>query len=268
MNFRIIPFLVMIVGMTIGFTVQGQTNPVKVIRVVGELLPPVTYANGTGQQFEVVKAIFEPLGYKLDISVYPYKRALRLVENGQADLMIGMLKDPRLNVLYSHAPHDADNLLAIFLNENKAKWHGIQSLDKQSLTVLAGLSVPFQSYLPDLKYDFSEVHTREQAISKLIYNRSNYIVDTEGSYILMSTLKHSDQLAYKQIGYAEIHAAFAKSELGESIKQVWDQHYPEFIDSLEAKAIYKKWGLEREYNVTKAYYESLEKSMLSENNRF
>jgi hypothetical protein len=61
----------------------------------------------------MVKTIFEPLGYQVNINVYPYKRALKQVEHGQADMMIGMIKDSNISTLFSFLMKQTKFLLSI-----------------------------------------------------------------------------------------------------------------------------------------------------------
>ncbi|WP_206483488.1 transporter substrate-binding domain-containing protein [Thalassotalea sp. G2M2-11] len=237
-----------------------QSPEQKTIYLIGELLYPVTNADGTGQQFEVAKEIFAQHGYQVKTSVYPYRRAVKLFENGHADMMIGMFKDENFQFNYSKYPHDTDNLLAIFPKKNEKNWQGVNSLANKEITFLAGLGQPFSQYLPSFSFQQNEVQTRKQAVYKLMHQRSDYMVDTEGSYLLAERLNITDDLVAKLIGYAEIYAAFADTPNGMRAKQLWDSSYPNFILTDKARSIYQKWGLEREYNVTKTYYQQLKLS--------
>jgi len=44
-------------------SIMGRSWSFQTITVVGEVFPPMTNEDGSGQQFDLVKAIFEPLGY-------------------------------------------------------------------------------------------------------------------------------------------------------------------------------------------------------------
>lgn len=260
MNFR----LVVLIWVVWWLSFSAFAQQAKILRVVGEPLAPVTLADGSGQQFEAVKAIFEPLGYQLEISVFPYRRALKLVESGEADLMVGMFIDTNHHVIYSRYPHDADNLLVIYPEKNKSSWHGIRSLENQNITVLNGLAFPFSSYLPEFNYQINEVRTREQEVNMLKFGRTNYVIDTEGSYLLTQKKHNTDGLMAQKIGYVEIYSAFAMTDKARKAKQQWDKYYPDFIRSSEAKSLYEKWGLAREYNVTKQYYNNLDDNQLGQ----
>ena len=51
---------------------SAQQTLAETINLVAEVFPPQTNRDGTGQQFDVARAIFEPLGYTVNVNVYPY----------------------------------------------------------------------------------------------------------------------------------------------------------------------------------------------------
>ena len=234
------------------FAWQGLEQIKKTILVVGENLPPVTNPDGTGQQFEVVKAILAPLGYDIRFKVFPYRRAFRHVEIGQADMMIGLLKEPKRQVLYAKYPHDADDLLAIYKHE---QWQGVYSLNHKRLVTLAGLTSYFKKQLPNnLSYTISEVETREQAINKLNFRRADFFIDSQGSFDLSIAQGLTSGLNQAKIGYMTIDVAFSQTVIGRQLRRDWDQHFISFIQTSEAKAIYEKWDLEKQYLATLGYF--------------
>jgi len=226
---------------------------IKTLHLVGELYPPATYEDGSGQQFELVKSIFEQLGYQVKISVFPYKRAIKLVETGQADMMVGMLKDTNLNVNYSYYPHDVDNLLAIYPRVSQIQWQGSSTIQNKHLTMLLGLSEPFNKSLPDLDYQVTEVNTHEQALKKLFFGRTDFIIDSEGTFLLLYQPKHRENLYTQLVGFIEIYAAFSSNANGTTAKKLWDEHFKHFIQTKSAEKIYEKWGMHREYWITQQY---------------
>ncbi|OKY24905.1 ABC transporter substrate-binding protein [Thalassotalea sp. PP2-459] len=247
--------IALFICITAHFSAQSQQTALSVVNVVGENLPPFTLPDGSGQQFDVVRAIFEPLNLSVAIEVYPYKRAVALVERGDADMMIGMLKDDNYQLSYSAYPHDVDILIAIFKENNFDNWQGISSLKGKSVTMIAGLSKPFKAYLPEVEFDMSEVGTREQAINKLRHSRTDYMIDSEGSYLTEMTENASAiNFVTKPVGVLQIHVAFANTVRGQKLKALWDKHFIDFIQSNKAEKIYRKWHLLREYKNTKRFF--------------
>lgn len=236
-------------AMISNLSVANDSSDKAVIELVGEVFPPATNSDGTGQQFEMVQAIFESLGYKINVKVYPYKRALKLVETARADMMVGMLKDGDEKLLYSKYPHDADRLLAINHKENTKRWQGLTSLDNKRVLTLSGLANPIREYLPGLNFVLREVNTRKQAMQKLLYKRTDYIIDCECGYLLEEVNDFKNSVDTHEIGFLKIYLAFAKTERGILLKEEWDKSYLQYIRSDKAKEIYQRWNMLREYHI-------------------
>ena len=113
---------VIIIKLFLFIVVFSHHTFAETINLVAEVFPPQTYSNGTGQQFDIAKAIFEPLGYEINIAVYPYRRVIYLLENKQVDMAVGVTKVGNAEILFSEQPHDSDNLVAIYPKYKNIIW--------------------------------------------------------------------------------------------------------------------------------------------------
>ncbi len=241
----------------------------ETINLAAEVFPPQTNQDGTGQQFDVVRAIFEPLGFKVNVNVYPYRRVIYLLENKQIDMAVGVGKNDNIKLLFSKEPHDSDNLVAIFPKNNNVPWQGESSLLGKKLLFISGLSEGFLAELYsssnlDLSMnEISEVDTREQALNKLLLKRDDFLIDCECSLFLNEVLPYRSQFSVKNIGVIQIYAAFSFTEKSRKLKNIWQREFPKFIKTKAARNIYKKWGLMREYRNIQKSMESLSHSSLN-----
>lgn len=227
----------------------------ETIHLAAEVFPPQTNKDGSGQQFDVARAIFEPLGYTVKAHVYPYRRVIYLLENKQMDMAVGVGKTDNTKLLFSKFPHDSDNLVAIYPKDSKVTWQGSRSLLGKRLLFIAGLS---ESFIKELysttKLDlstneFSEVETRVQALNKLLLKRDDFLVDCECGLFLKEVLAYRAQFIVKKIGLIQIYAAFARTEKSRKLQEIWQREFPKFIKTQAAREIYQKWGLMREYGI-------------------
>jgi len=232
-------------------SIMGRSWSLQTITVVGEVFPPMTNEDGSGQQFDLVKAIFEPLGYEVTTKVYPYKRAIYVLEYGHADMFVGLLKDKELKLTFSEYPHDADNVVVIYPKNKEITWQGTQTLKNKNVAVIGGLEKPLQKYLSNEIRALNEVNSREQAYKKMLIGRDDFLIDCECGYLLKEVDKYREQFTFQRIGQLKIFAAFSQNEEALKLKAIWDRKFPQFIISDQAHAIYKKWGLLREYAVIK-----------------
>ncbi len=215
-------------------------------KVVGEPFPPMTNEDGTGQQFEIAKAVFESSGINVECKTYPYKRARRNVEVGDADMMLGMLKTDSDRLIFSELPHDADNILAIYPKNKNIKWNGINTLRGKRLAWARGLG--FDSFF-DFDYQWSEIGTRKQAFKKMLKGRDDFMIDAECGFLLKEVDSMRNSFETKKIGFLRIHCCFSNTEKGKRLKKIWDREYIKLMDSGKAEAVYKKWDIMREYEI-------------------
>jgi len=230
-----------------------QQTLAETINLTAELFPPQTNQDGSGQQFDVVRAIFEPYGYSIKVHVFPYRRVIHLLENESMDMAVGVAKTENTRLLFSEQFHDSDNLVAIFPKNSNLNWQGDSSLLGKRLLFIAGLSEGFikdlytSSKLDLSSSEISEVNTRVQALNKLLLNRDDFLIDCECGLFLNDVLPYRSQFIVKKIGLIKIHAAFSRTEKARKLKKIWQRDFPKFIKTEAARDIYKKWGLMREY---------------------
>jgi polar amino acid transport system substrate-binding protein len=230
---------------------MGRSWSLQTITVIGELFPPMTNADGSGQQFDIVKAIFEPLGYKVVTKVYPYKRAIYILESGQADILVGLLKDSELKLTFSKYPHDADNIVVIYPKDKEIIWRGINTLKNKNIAVIPGVQKPLEKYVSTDGLTLNEVNTRDQAYKKMLIGRDDFLIDCECGYLLKEVEQYRERFTFERIGRLDIFAGFSRNEKSLKLKNIWDAKFPQFILTDQAHDIYKKWGLLREYKVIK-----------------
>ena len=228
-----------------------QQAQAETINLVAEFFPPQTNHDGTGQQFDIARAIFEPLGYTININVYPYRRVILLLESKQADIAVGVAKVGNQKLLFSKLPHDSDNLIAIYPKNSPVIWQGMSSLSGKRISFIAGLTEGLSLDLDLSKFKVSEVNTREQALKKLLMARDDFLIDCECGFLLSEVVAYRSQFTVKNIGFIKIYAAFSHTKKGMELKEIWQREFPKFIKSKTAHDIYKKWGLMREYGIIK-----------------
>jgi ABC-type amino acid transport substrate-binding protein len=232
----------------------------ETINLVAEVFPPQTHSNGTGQQFDIAKAIFEPLGYKVNIDVYPYRRVIYLLENKQVDVAVGVSKVNNTELLFSEQAHDSDNLVAIYPKNSNLIWQDVASFKDKRLLFIAGLTEGLSKGVDLSSNEVSEVNTRLQALKKLQMGRDDFLIDCECGFLLDEVKPYRSRFNVKNIGFIKIYAAFSNTEKGLKLKEIWNNEFPKFIKTDKAREIYKKWGLMREYGILQKQIKEYEPS--------
>lgn len=233
------------------FCIMLSVAQAKEFIVVGEEFPPMTNSDGSGQQFEIVQHIIESQGHSVRFQVYPYKRAVLMVEEGKADMMIGMLKYDTDKVNFSKLPHDADNVVAIYPTHKNIVWQGLETFRDKNIAIVAGLGL--ERFLEGIPHTKTELTTRDQAFKKMLLGREDFLIDCECAFYLEELNRMRDQFTKTHLGFLEIYAAFSQSGNGPLLKALWDDAYLPFMISGQAEAFYKKWDLDREYSIIREY---------------
>ncbi|MCR8924221.1 hypothetical protein NO559_15680 [Dasania sp. GY-MA-18] len=73
------------------FTPHGHSNPdenLKTIYVVADHWPTYTEAQGKGLYFEVIRRIYEPLGYTIKPQIIPFRRAISYINLAKTDIFL------------------------------------------------------------------------------------------------------------------------------------------------------------------------------------
>lgn len=120
----------------------------KTYTFVGAVFPEVLEQKADGSIYgpaaDITRLIAKRLGIKIEIKIYPLKRALKLMEDGKADAIIGPYKsDLREKYLYYTDFHIYEDPLRIYvLPKTKVHWTGkLQDLKKYRIGLITGWSL-------------------------------------------------------------------------------------------------------------------------------
>ena len=255
----------LIIIVVTGVFAFGSNLYAETINVVGEIFPPMTNEDGTGQQFELAKAVYETLGYKVNCKTYPYKRARYYVEIEKADVMVGMLKTDSEKLIFATLPHDADNIIAIYPKNKNIRWNGISTLKNKKLTWARGLGF---DKLFEFDHQGSEINTRRQAFQKLLLGRDDFMIDAYSGFLLKEVDSLRNRFETRKIGFILIYCCFSNTEKGNKLKKIWDKEFLEIIETGKAESVYKKWKLMREYRILTEYLDKAEKNKRASDGSF
>lgn len=145
--------------------------------------PPYEYSGEDnrpqGMAVEVVKVAMNKLGHTIDIGIYPWARALSMVEHGTADALFTVYrkKGRELFLDYSNEPL-IEQKIALFTKRGSALTHArdLNSITGKRVGVVSTLTYgnKFEKMRPHLIID--RVETIEQNFSRLILNRIDLLV--------------------------------------------------------------------------------------------
>lgn len=184
----------------------------------GDLWCPVNCdANSSHQGFAVdlLRKIFEPLGYKINYVVMPWVRAVEEANTGKINGVIGALKDDTPELLFPTTALTTISDDFYVLASSPLTYDGIQSLKGQFVGIIDGYSYSpiIASFLaesaltPGAVQSVSGEDAIEQNIRKLRAGRITVVIE---SSITMNYTLHQMRLTdqFKRIGGEESGAIF------------------------------------------------------------
>ncbi len=248
---KLLIFSVVLFGFVLMQFCPVFADDIKTIYVVCDEWAGFTNKDGTGAYWEVVKAVYEPIGIKVKTKVMPWKRAEVTVVKKRADALLGdyYYKDKeRREYLYPkwHISIE-DPIIAIFKKGTIKDWEskGIKSLAGKRVVWIRGYNFD-KTLLNGINVIKYEITKHIQGLSMLDIGRMDvfldYIFDTTpvakkagidlDKHFEMKIVKSGDKL----------FVAFANTARSKKLIKIFDERITQLAESGEIEKIYLKWG--------------------------
>lgn len=234
MGFRTVLLAVML--LVAGSGAMAREAPTQV-RLVSEEWLDYTNKDGTGLAWDVMRKVFEPAGVKLKPQSAPYSRAVGLVKRGEADAWVGSYKEENPNNLYPRWHFDMYHIYALGLASKPAPT--LDNIGQFRLAWVRGYD--YGSYLPNAK-NFREIQRREGILPMLEHDRVDFYIDaeTEVNYVL-GQAPDPKQFKLTHVAELPLYLAFADSEQGKALRDLFDRRMEVLVRSGELKPIFERW---------------------------
>lgn len=239
------------------FTSSTLLASTKVISLRADLWCPYTCESSQGRpgyMVEIMKAIFEPKGFKVDYEVLTWARALSLAQLGEIDGVLGADKIEAKGLVFPSLTAGASQNQFFVLSSNSWRYSHKKSLESVKVGVVAGYSYdPTMNSLVEQKNSslvfMSGDNPLEQMIKMLKAGRLQSIYENEAvmkDYLLENKLE--GQLVSAggpQIKKQNLYVAFSpKRQSNQVLAKTFDQGLRELRKTGELKKILKKYGLD------------------------
>ena len=231
-------WLAVVFAMVGSLAQAGDAAPTpSVIHLASEEWEDYTAADGHGLGWDVMRAIFEPVGVKVDFRTEPYTRAVGLAQRGEVDACVGSYRDEVSEVLYPRWNFDTDHIYALGLASNPAP--NPKTLGSYRLAWVRGYE--FQKYLPNVQR-YNEVVRRTGILSMLTHNRADYYIDalTEIDYVLKRA-KDPSQFRRTHVAELPLYLCFADNPKARALMALFDQRMDLLVKNGTLKPIFERW---------------------------
>jgi len=220
------------------------------INIVGLGLEGLIDESGLGLYGDILRAVYEPLGILVEFIDVPAKRAMIIIQNNEADAMLGSLKGEVENVLYPQWHYSADIVSVIYKKNKFQNWQGQETMKNNDVGWIRGYNYERHLYIPVNK---SEVEKTYQSLLMLTKDRVQFTLDNR--FNLKNVLTRNKARLLKE-GFEEReyqiqelirikqYLAFANTEKAASFRKIFDERIPQLLHSGELKSMFEKWLFE------------------------
>lgn len=183
---------------------QAEEKPLSIV-----LDPWPPYSEGesgktpTGGFFiEVANAVFEKMGVKTEIMLYPWKRCLVYMEDGTADILLGVTKTAEREAFMAYTDPLIVDRVVLFYSKEKFKdgfsWEKFEDLKGIRIGVTAGYNYgdEFSKAEKELGLDTDPAEGEVKNFQKLTMGRTDVFIcyEISGKSILEKDAKLQEQV--------------------------------------------------------------------------
>jgi polar amino acid transport system substrate-binding protein len=240
-----------------------NSDDVTKLKVVFTHWYPYTYKEQTEKGFEIdiFKAVMKIMGIKAQFRQFPFERCLKMVEKGNADVIISLLKTP-YRAQYIIFPDEyvsiSKNLFFVKAGD-KIKYRGsLKSLEKYTIGVVAGFS--YGNEFDGADYLRKEsVPDTGRLINMVVSGR--YDLGIENHVILKTAAKklgliRSIRLLYPPVHSNKLYVGFSKISRFEKLAADFSDALRQFKTTQEYKSILRNYGISYTDMIHKSDYRS------------
>ncbi|MEZ4527925.1 MAG: transporter substrate-binding domain-containing protein [Desulfobacterales bacterium] len=204
-----------------------------------------TNEDGTGLFFDIIRAVYEPAGIKMQFQIMPWKRAVQEMLSGKADAVLDMYsEDIAENMIAPSYPLLTEFTVAVFKKERIKEWKGIQSLSGLDLIWIRGYNYQNSRHLKGIKFNWSEIDEYDTAWRMLAKNRTDAYLDayTDATAYIKENKVDMNLYTMETIGGDKGYMVCGKSPKSEEFVKIYDKRILELLASGELEKIFAKWN--------------------------
>ncbi|AUM72040.1 substrate-binding periplasmic protein [Pseudomonas fluorescens] len=229
--------LLLCLGACVGAgVVESAPLPGKV-RAASEEWADYTQADGQGMGWDILRAVFEPEGVKLEIRSVPYTRSTGLVQRGEVDVQVGAYRDESEGVLYPQWHYDVDHIYALGLASKPTPT--LATIGNYRLVWMRGYD--YNNYLPNIRR-FNEIHRSVGILSMLVHERADFYIDALMEIQdVLSKADNPQQFKLSPLINLPLYLGFANTENGRALRELFDQRMEVLVKTGQLKPIFERW---------------------------
>jgi polar amino acid transport system substrate-binding protein len=219
--------------------ISGNT-PTEII-MASEEWTNATNRDGTGLYWDILRAVYEPLGIKTKFIIQSYNGSVKLVTKNRVDVAVGIYPDLIEGAHFSQFPIVKDYVLVLFKKNRLNAWNGQESLQNKEVAWIQGYSYDEYLEVPVKKREFSN---RDNILRQLDGGQLDFFMDTRNDMesVLNKGILDVSHYAVETVLELDRFLVFADSRKGKKLKKIFDHRFPVLVKSGEIERLIVKWN--------------------------
>lgn len=225
-------------------TIPGYCEELKpeTIRVATPEWESVTEADGTGAYFDLLRAIYEPLGIRMTYKIVPFKRALFTVTGGDADAFPGCYyTQESMGYYHPRYPLSGEEMATFFKRDAADQWQGQASLTGKRVISLRGYGM--DAFL-DVPVEYWEIDRTNQGVRLITVGRHDFFINDRSLLEKAVAELEIDMNRYRieTVIQRYSYLCFGKTEASKTLIKLYDQRFPKLLEEGVIEKLWKQYG--------------------------
>lgn len=201
----------------------------------------LTMPDGSGLYFDIIRAVYEPLGIRVKIKIVPYARSVSMVKEKITDGWVASFFNEQPFPLYPKWHFDRNKQIAVSVKNKMKIFHGIESIKNKNVIWLRGFNLDKYIKVP---IKFFEIDDISSMFTMLDAGRADYFIGAESDIESVVKNKKIDKSKYKFnfLMYLKLYVAFTNNDKGKYFREVWDRQMEKLHNDPIFRNIYLKYN--------------------------
>lgn len=219
---------------------EERTADLKEIRLSSDTWHMLTTPDGKGLYFNLIRAVYEPLGIRVSPVIVPYTRSVALVEKKMVDGWVASFMNEQPFPLYPKWHFDRNRQVVVSLKGGKSRFAGVESLRGKKVVWLRNFNLNKYITVP---LNFQEIDDIAGAFAMLASGHADFFIGAESD--IMSAIKDNkidaSKYAIDFLMHLKLYIAFADTDRGRRFRDIWDKRMDKLSKDPAFLKIYKRY---------------------------
>ena len=219
-----------------------KEHKVRTLRFVAPEWEGQTHKDGTGLYWEVIKAVYEPLGFKVRTNNVSWSLAMQLVEErSHFTAIVGEYDYSEHNLLFPKNAIDVEYLYVAYLKRNDIEWLGRENLTNKRVSWLKDYELMTTD---NIDFTLVEYTQAKRGIQKLKNGEVDFFMDEENvleENILANKYNREDFEIKMVPPGTDLFIGFSNRPDTKILRDIFDLRIDTLWKNGQLAGIYQKW---------------------------